>query len=93
MLHMCKTRVCTHVQHRLSSVCSSRVLSYPCGIRSQCSALSGLKRLSSVCRQLGYTNVTELDHGQTLTVADGKLSLTGTEGAHASIRILGVKCW
>lgn len=33
------------------------------------------------CRQLGYKNVTELDHGQTLTVADGKLSLTGTEGA------------
>ena len=31
-------------------------------------------------RQLGYTDVTELDHGQTVTVAGGKLELTGTAG-------------
>lgn len=33
------------------------------------------------CRDLGYTNVTELCHGQTLDVAGGRLSLTATQGA------------
>eukprot|EP00208_Stichococcus_sp_RCC1054_P003332 CAMPEP_0206140588 /NCGR_PEP_ID=MMETSP1473-20131121/9954_1 /ASSEMBLY_ACC=CAM_ASM_001109 /TAXON_ID=1461547 /ORGANISM="Stichococcus sp, Strain RCC1054" /LENGTH=298 /DNA_ID=CAMNT_0053534787 /DNA_START=250 /DNA_END=1146 /DNA_ORIENTATION=+ len=33
------------------------------------------------CRQMGYTNVTELDHGQTVSVADGRLTLSGTQGA------------
>lgn len=32
------------------------------------------------CRQMGYTNVTELDHGQTVSVADGRLTLSGTQG-------------
>lgn len=33
------------------------------------------------CRGMGYSNVTELTHGQTLEVADGRLSLTATQGA------------
>lgn len=33
------------------------------------------------CRDLGYSNVTELSHGQTLDVADGRLSLSATQGA------------
>ncbi len=32
------------------------------------------------CRSLGYSNVTELDHGQTVPVAGGRLTLTGTQG-------------
>ena len=35
-------------------------------------------------RQLGYTDVTELDHGQTVTVAGGQLKLTGTAGRRAT---------
>lgn len=33
------------------------------------------------CRGLGYSDVTELSHGQTLKVAEGRLSLTATQGA------------
>lgn len=32
------------------------------------------------CRKLGYKQIYELDHGQTVTIAGGKLTLTGTEG-------------
>lgn len=33
------------------------------------------------CRKLGYKQIYELDHGQTVTMAGGKLTLTATEGA------------
>ncbi len=43
------------------------------------------------CRGLGYANVTELDHGQTLAVAGGRLTLTGTEGAAPEFWALGTR--
>eukprot|EP00887_Chlorella_sp_A99_P007356 scaffold2.g7356.t1 len=39
------------------------------------------RRTARVARELGYTTVFELDHGQTLEMCDGKLQITGTAGA------------
>ena len=40
-----------------------------------------------VLSKLGYTQITVLDHGQTATVADGRMTVTAVEGA--SLRPLG----
>ena len=37
-----------------------------------------------VLSKLGYTRVTELDHGQTVTVAGGRMTVTAVEGAFCS---------
>jgi hypothetical protein len=37
--------------------------------------------LTKVLSKLGYTRVTVLDHGQTATVADGRMTVTAVEGA------------
>lgn len=41
----------------------------------------GSASAAKVARELGYTTVFELDHGQTLEMCDGKLQITGTAGA------------
>lgn len=48
------------------------------------------------CRKLGYTQIYELDHGQTVTMAGGKLTLTGTEGESLAPRCalhMARACW
>eukprot|EP01025_Chloroclados_australasicus_P055746 TRINITY_DN6826_c1_g1_i1.p1 TRINITY_DN6826_c1_g1~~TRINITY_DN6826_c1_g1_i1.p1 ORF type:complete len:329 (+),score=17.23 TRINITY_DN6826_c1_g1_i1:115-1101(+) len=36
---------------------------------------------ANLVKELGYTNVTAIDHGQEITVCDGKLTIKATEGA------------
>lgn len=41
----------------------------------------GSPSAAAVARQLGYTIVYEVDHGQEVTVCDGKVTIRGTQGA------------
>ena len=40
---------------------------------------------AKVVQGLGYTNVTVVEHGQTVTVADGRMKVTAVEGALPSL--------
>ena len=40
----------------------------------------GSESAAAVARELGFESVFELDHGQTLTLCDGRLRVTGTQG-------------
>lgn len=41
----------------------------------------GSPSAAAVARELGYTNVTAVDHGQEVTVCDGRLKVRATQGA------------